>query len=248
MTYIEGFVVAVPAANEDAYRRHSEAVLPLFKGLGVTRMVQTWGDEVPDGKVTDFKGAVQAKSDEVVVFTWLEYPSKAVRDAANQKMMNDPAAKDIAKNLPFDGQRVIFAGFETLLDLGPGGGQGEGKGSKPGYVDATLMPVPVANKAAFRDWAAQMAELFREYGASRVLDGWGDDIPDGKVTDFKRAVKARDGETVIYGWVEWPSKTVRDTAWGKMMADPRMQPDKSKPPLFDGQRMIYGGFTPIVDA
>ena len=110
------------------------------------------------------------------------------------------------------------------------------------------MPVPVANKAAFRDWAAQMAELFREYGATRVLDGWGDDIPDGKVTDFKRAVKAKDGETVIYGWVEWPSKTVRDTAWGKMMADPRMQPDKSKPPLFDGQRMIYGGFTPILDA
>ena len=93
MTYIEGFVVAVPAANEDAYRRHSETVLPLFKGLGVTRMVQTWGDEVLDGKVTDFKGAVQAKSDEVVVFTWLEYPSKAVRDTANQKMMDDPAPR-----------------------------------------------------------------------------------------------------------------------------------------------------------
>ncbi|MFI5034374.1 MAG: DUF1428 domain-containing protein [Reyranellales bacterium] len=143
---------------------------------------------------------------------------------------------------------MIFAGFETLLDLGQDGGQGESKGAKPGYVDATLMPVPVANKAAFRDWAVQMAELFREYGATRVLDGWGDDVPDGKVTDFKRAVKAKDGETVVYGWVEWTSKTVRDAAWGKMMADPRMQPDKSKPPLFDGQRMIYGGFTPILDA
>jgi uncharacterized protein YbaA (DUF1428 family) len=159
-------------------------------------------------------------------------------------MMNDPASKDMAKNLPFDGQRVIFAGFETLLDLG----QGEGKGSKAGYVDATLMPVPIANKAAFRDWAAQMAELFREHGATRVLDGWGDDLPDGKVTDFKRAVKAKDGETVIYGWIEWPSKGVRDAAWGKLMADPRMQPDKSKPALFDGQRTVYGGFTPILDA
>lgn len=244
MGYIEGFVVAVPAANEAAYRRHSETVLPLFKELGVTRMVQTWGDEVPDGKVTDFKRAVQAKSDEVVVFTWLEYPSKAVRDAANQKMMNDPAAEAIAQNLPFDGQRVIFAGFETLLDLG----QGAGKGGKPGYVDATLLPVPVANKAAFRDWAARMGELFREHGATRVLDGWGDDVPDGKVTDFRRAVKAGDGETVVYGWIEWPAKGVRDAAWGKLMADPRMQPDKSKPPLFDGQRMVYGGFTPILDA
>jgi uncharacterized protein YbaA (DUF1428 family) len=243
MGYIEGFVVAVPAANKEAYRQHAEGVLKYLKEVGVTRMVETWGDEVPDGKVTDFKGAVQAKPDEVVLFSWFEYPSKAVRDAATAKMMNDPATKEMSKNLPFDGQRMIFAGFETLFDQGGG----EGKSGKPGYVDATLMPVPVANKAAFRDWAAQMAELFREHGATRVLDGWGDDIPDGKVTDFKRAVKAKDGEAVIYGWIEWPSKTVRDAAWGKLRADPRMQPDKSKPPLFDGQRMVYGGFTPILD-
>jgi uncharacterized protein YbaA (DUF1428 family) len=242
MGYIEGFVVAVPAANKEAYRQHAEGVLAYLKGVGVTRMVETWGDEVPDGKVTDFKRAVQARPDEVVLFSWFEYPSKAVRDAANAKMMNDPATKEMSRNLPFDGQRMIFAGFETLLDLS------EGKGSKPGYIDATLMPVPVTNKVAFRDWGTQMAELFREHGATRVLDGWGDDIPDGKVTDFKRAVKAKDGETVIYGWVEWPSKDVRDAAWGKMMADPRMQPDKSKPALFDGQRMVYGGFTPILDA
>jgi uncharacterized protein YbaA (DUF1428 family) len=240
MAYIEGFVVAVPAANKEAYRQHASNALKYFKDLGVTRMVQTWGDEVPDGKVTDFKGAVQAKPDEVVLLAWLEYPSKAVRDAANQKMMNDPNAKEMGKDMPFDGQRVIFAGFEALLD--------EGKGGKPGYIDGTLMPVPVANKAAFRDWAAKMSEVFQEYGATRVLDGWGDDIPDGKVTDFKRAVKAQAGETVIYGWVEWPSKNVRDAAWGKLMADPRVQPDKSQPPLFDGQRMVYGGFAPILDA
>ena len=71
----------------------------------------------------------------------------------------------------------------------------EGASGKPGYVDGTLMPVPVANKEAFRAWAATMSALFREYGATRVLDGWGDDVPDGKVTDFKRAVKAKDGET-----------------------------------------------------
>ena len=106
----------------------------------------------------------------------------------------------------------------------------------------------VADKEALRAWAAKMSALFKEHGATRVVHGWGDDIPDGKVTDYKRAVKAKDGETVIYGWVEWPSKGVRDTAWGKLMADPRMQPDKSKPPLFDGLRMVYGGFTPILDA
>jgi uncharacterized protein YbaA (DUF1428 family) len=92
-----------------------------------------------------------------------------------------------------------------------------------------------------------MAATFREYGAVRVLDGWGDDVPDGKVTDYKGAVKAKPDETVVYGWVEWPSKAARDAAWPKLMADPRMQPDKDKPPLFDGQRMVYGGFAPILD-
>jgi uncharacterized protein YbaA (DUF1428 family) len=98
-----------------------------------------------------------------------------------------------------------------------------------------------------RAWAAKMSALFKEHGATRVVHGWGDDVPDGKVTDYKRAVKAKAGETVLYGWVEWPSKQARDQAWAKMMADPRMQPGQDKPP-FDGQRMVYGGFAPILDA
>ena len=81
---------------------------------------------------------------------------------------------------------------------------------------------------------------------AHIFDGWGDDVPDGKVTDFKRAVKAKDDEAVMYGWVEWASKDARDKAWAKMMADPRMQPGHEKPP-FDGQRMVYGGFAPILD-
>ena len=121
MAYIEGFVVAVPAANKEKYRQHAEGALDFFKGLGVTRMVETWGDDVPDGKITDFKRSVQAKPDEVVLFSWLEYPSKAVRDAANDKMMNDPNMKDMGKDMPFDGQRMIFAGFETLVENGQGG-------------------------------------------------------------------------------------------------------------------------------
>ena len=76
MAYVEGFVVAVPAANKEIYRKHASEALPIFKEFGVTRMVETWGDEVPDGKVTDFKGAVKAKPDEVVVFSWFEYPDR----------------------------------------------------------------------------------------------------------------------------------------------------------------------------
>jgi uncharacterized protein YbaA (DUF1428 family) len=240
MGYIDGFVVAVPAANKEAYRKHAADALPIFKEFGVVRMVECWGDDVPDGKVTDFKGAVQAKPDEVVVFSWMEYPSKAVRDAAGEKMRTDPRMQKMGAEMPFDGMRMIYAGFDAFVD--------EGKAGKAGYVDASLIPVPVASKEAVKAWSAEMAALFREHGATRVLDGWGDDVPDGKVTDFKRAVKAKDDETVMYGWVEWPSKEVRDQAWSKVMADPRMQPDKSKPPLFDGQRMVYGGFAPIVDA
>ena len=115
MKYVDGFVVAVPAANKEAYRRLAAAAAPLFKEFGATRIVECWGDDVPDGKITDFRGAVKAQEDEVVVFSWIEYPSKAVRDAANEKMMNDPRMKALGE-MPFDGKRMIFGGFAPILD------------------------------------------------------------------------------------------------------------------------------------
>ncbi|MBH3073473.1 DUF1428 domain-containing protein [Serratia ureilytica] len=114
MKYVDGFVVAVPAANKEAYHRLAAAA-PLFKEFGATRIVECWGDDVPDGKLTDFRGAVKAQEDEVVVFSWIEYPSKAVRDAANEKMMNDPRMKALGE-MPFDGKRMIFGGFAPILD------------------------------------------------------------------------------------------------------------------------------------
>jgi len=113
------------------------------------------------------------------------------------------------------------------------------------YVDGFVLAVPAANKEAFRDVAAKMAPMFLEYGATRVVECWGDDVPDGKVTDFKGAVKAEDGEIVVFSWIEWPSKAVRDEASKKIMADPRMHPSEGMP--FDGKRMIYGGFEMIVN-
>jgi len=105
MAYIDGFVVAVPAANKADYAKHAAEAAPIFKEFGMTRLVECWGDDVPDGKVTDFKRAVQAKPDEVVVFSWMEYASRAARDAANQKMMSDPRMKAMGVSMPFDGQR-----------------------------------------------------------------------------------------------------------------------------------------------
>lgn len=114
MNYVDGFVVAVPAANKRAYLEQAREALPLFKEFGATRMVECWGDQVPDGKITDFKRAVQAKEDEVVVFSWIEWPSKDVRDAGMKKMMDDPRMKDM--KMPFDGQRMIYGGFQPILD------------------------------------------------------------------------------------------------------------------------------------
>jgi len=117
MKYVEGFVVAVPAANKEAYIQHARQAAPLFKEFGVSRMVECWGDDVPDGKVTDFRGAVKARDDEVVVFSWFEYPSKEARDAANQKMMSDPRMKAMGESMPFDGKRMIFGGFVPVVDV-----------------------------------------------------------------------------------------------------------------------------------
>lgn len=117
MAYIEGFVAAVPASNKDAFKKHAAKAAPLFKELGATRVVECWGDDVPEGKLTDFRGAVKAEAGEIVVFSWIEYPSKDVRDAANKKMMSDPRMKEMGATMPFDGKRMIFGGFMPVLDV-----------------------------------------------------------------------------------------------------------------------------------
>jgi uncharacterized protein YbaA (DUF1428 family) len=192
---------------------------------------------VPDGKLTDFKGAVKAKPDEVVVFSWIEYPSKEIAEEAHRKLMNDPRMHEM--DMPFDGQRMIVAGFMPILD------EAGAKGGKTGYVDGFLAAVPAGNKQAYLDMAKKAAAVFKDYGAVRIVETWGDNVPDGKVTDYKGAVKATPDEKIVYSWVEWPSKQVRDEGWKKMMEDQRMK-DHQMP--FDGKRMIYGGFAPILDA
>jgi uncharacterized protein YbaA (DUF1428 family) len=119
MSYIDGFVVPVPAGKKQAYRDSAAKAGPIFKEYGATRIVECWGDDVPDGKVTDFKGAVKAEPGETVVFSWIEWPSKEVRDRGNEKMRNDPRMK-MTPDMPFDGQRMIFGGFEVLLETGNG--------------------------------------------------------------------------------------------------------------------------------
>jgi len=238
MTYVQGFVLAVPAARKEEFREHAAGLAPLFRQFGVARVVEAWGDDVPDGKVTDFRGAVKAEEGETVVFSWFEYPSRAARDAANEKMRSDPRMEAMGASMPFDGKRMIMGGFESIVE--------ESADGTMGYADGFVVPVPEGKKEAYREMAAKAAIVFKEYGAVRVVEGWGDDIPDGKVTDFRRAVKAEEGETVVYSWIEWPSKQARDEGWAKVMADERMKPDFATMP-FDPKRMFWGGFAPILD-
>jgi uncharacterized protein YbaA (DUF1428 family) len=114
MSYVDGFVIAVPAANKQAYLESARIAKALFKEFGATRVVECWGDDVKAGKVTDFRRAVNAEESEVVVFSWVEYPSKEVRDAANARLMSDERMKNM--KMPFDGSRMIFGGFTTLID------------------------------------------------------------------------------------------------------------------------------------
>jgi uncharacterized protein YbaA (DUF1428 family) len=238
MTYVEGFIVAVPAGNRDAYRRHAAEAAPLFAEFGATRLVEAWEEDVADGEVTDFRRAVQAKEGEKIVFSWMEYPSRAARDAAVAKMMSDPRMEGIGASMPFDGSRMIFGGFDSFVDEGSAAG---------GYVDGFVLPVPEDNREAYRDLASKAAALFLDHGALRVVEARADDVPEGKVTDYRRAVQQADGEEVVFSWIEWPDKATRVEGWEKVMADPRMKPDHDKMP-FDGRRMFWGGFEVIVDS
>jgi uncharacterized protein YbaA (DUF1428 family) len=115
MSYIDGFVIPVPSDKKQAYRDMAAKAAPIFKEYGATRIVECWGDDVPAGKVTDFAGAVKAEPGESIVFSWIEWPSKEVRDAGNQKMKDDPRMQ-MTDDMPFSGERMIFGGFSILLD------------------------------------------------------------------------------------------------------------------------------------
>jgi uncharacterized protein YbaA (DUF1428 family) len=236
MSYVDGFILAVPKANKEQYRKMSELAWPVFRDNGAIRHVEAWGDDVPEGKVTDFRRAVQAKEDETVVFSWIEYPSREARDHANKAIMTDERMNAWTGEMPFDGKRMVYGGFIPLFD--------EGKAGR--YFDGFVAAVPKANKDAYRKHLDQAAPLFKELGVTRMVECWEDDVKDGTLTDFRRSVQAKPDEIVVFSWMEYPSKEARDAAGKKMMSDPRMA-EMGKQMPFDGKRMIYGGFAPILD-
>ena len=235
MTYFEGFIVPVPEGNKDAFVRHANGLAPHLRGCGVRRQVEAWGVDVPEGKLTDFGKAVAATPGEIPVFAWFEYPDRQTRDASNEAMMSNSKMMEMSTDVPFDAKRMIFGGFQAIVEEGSPGGS---------FVDGIVVPVPTSRREDYARLAAENAKVFREYGATRVVETLGDDVPHGKVTDFYRAVIAEEGETIAFSFIEWPDKASRDQAWQKIMQDNRMQHGGG---IFDGKRMFWGGFDIIVD-
>ena len=115
MTYVDGFVAAVPTANKQVYIKHAETSAALFKAYGALSVIECWGDDLPEGKVNSLHTAVMRKDDETVVFSWVTWPDKATRDAGWEQLMADPRMQPDANPMPFDGERLIYGGFEMIV-------------------------------------------------------------------------------------------------------------------------------------
>lgn len=237
MTYYTSSIAVVPTENKQKYIEHAMAAWPMFEAFGATRMVETWGVDVPKGKVTDFYGAVKARDDESIVFSWIVWPDKATTDTAWQKMKNDPAMKEIPE-MPFDGSRMIFGGFTPVYE------QGDSLGAS--YYQGFTLAVPEKNKSAYVEMADQGWSMFKKSGALEMVEAWGEDVPHGKQTDFYRATKAEEGEIPVFSWIAWPDRATCDAAARAMEAE-MADFDMSQMP-FDGMRMMWAGFEPVFDS
>jgi uncharacterized protein YbaA (DUF1428 family) len=117
MNYVDGFVAAVPTADKEVYQRHCQAMGAVFKEHGALAVVDCWGDDVPEGKLTSFPMAVKREPGESVVFAWIAWPDKATRDAAHPKVEADLRSQTFMTSMPFDGKRMIYGGFQTVVDV-----------------------------------------------------------------------------------------------------------------------------------
>ena len=236
MSYYTGTIAAVPTAGKREFVDHASAAWLLFNKHGATRMIETWGADVPRGKVNDFFGAVNAEDGETVIFSWIEWPDKTTADAAWQAMEQDPAMQQMPP-MPFDGSRMIFGGFAPIFERGnPNSGR---------YYQGFTLAVPEKNKAAYIAMAMQGWAMLENGGALGLVECWGEDVPRGKKTDFYRATKAEHDEIPVFAWIAWPDRATCDVA-----AKAMQEGDHSEMPEmpFDGMRMMWGGVEPIFDS
>ena len=238
MTYYTGCIAAVPTANKEKFIAHVKAGWPMLRRHGATRLIESWGVDVPRGKVNDLYGAVEAREGETVIFSWIEWPDRASADAGWAAMQDDPTGKAMPP-LPFDGSRMIFGGFEPVMTAGSDGGVG--------YVQGFALAVPEKNRAAYVAMAREAwKDAFEPHGCLGIVEAWGADVPRGTRTDFYRATMAKDGEMPLFSWTAWPDKATCDAAAKAMEAEMAGKEFPEMP--FDGKRMMWGGFEPVFDS
>lgn len=236
MAYIQGFICAVPTGKRAAFIEHAQRAGEAFHHHGCKAAVECWGDDVPTGGTVSFPAAVMASADETVVFSWYEWPSKAAHDAFMRAPPDDPRLSPQSNPMPFDGKRLVFGAFEPVLELGT---------YRPGsYVDGFVLPVPKSKRDEFTEFANTCDPIFMEHGASWIMENWAVDTPRGKQTDFRRAVQAAPDEDVVFSWVQWPDKSARDAGNEKIMNDQRLV---ALGMPFGSERLIFGGFRPVVE-
>lgn len=237
MPYYTGLIAAVPSARRQEYVDHATAAWQVFQRHGALRMVETWGVDVPHGKLTDFHRAVDATPDESVVFSWIAWPDRAASDSAWERMEQDEAMAALP-DMPFDGSRMVYGGFRPVFS--------EGESAAGGYYQGFALAVPEANERPYVEMAAQGWEMFRKHGALGMVEAWGEDVPRGKRTDFYRAAQAVEGEVPVFSWVAWPDRATCDAA-NKAMESEMEHAGMPEMP-FDGKRMMWGGFEPVFDS
>lgn len=238
MTYYTGSVAAVPQTRRQHYIAHVAAAWTVFQRHGATRMVETWGVDVEKGKVTDLYRAVDAREDEAITFSWIEWPDKETADAAWASMEADPAMQDLPER-PFDGSRMIYGGFAPVFAAGNDRGAG--------YLQGFVLVVPETRKDAYIALAeGAWTGAFQPGGCLGTVEAWGIDVPRGQKTDFYRATKAEDAEVPMFSWTAWPDKATCDAAAKAMEANVDVHDYPEMP--FDGMRMMWGGFEPIFDS
>lgn len=235
MTCITGFIGAVPTANHDAFIQHAVLAAEAFGDLGLTSAMEAWGEDVPAGELTSFPKSVLAEDGETVIFSIYRWPDKATHDAAMQASTSDPRLDPAQNPMPFDARRVIWGNFEPILELGapqPGG-----------FFDGFVIPVPRSRKAEFEAFARFCDPIFMEHGAVWIAECWEVYLPDGVLTDFRRAVAATPDEAVVFSWVQWPDRAARDAGNARIYGDPRFSTQTCP---FDMTRLIHGGFAPLL--
>lgn len=236
MTYISGYLLTVPDANRTAYMDMAAACWPIFKDYGALLTAECWGVDVPDGELTSFPMAVKREDGETVVFSWILWPDKSAYERCNASIETDERwAKMSPDTIPFDGKRMIWGGFEQNFAAGVPSG---------GLVMGFLRAAPDSNRTDCREWAEESWTILHDYGATGLFEGWGDEVPDGKLTSFPMAVKREGGEAVVFSWVAFPGRAELEAWTTSMETDARQKAMQNREAPWDLRRMMWGTFEP----